>query len=786
MNKKKSFTTILFIYLVLPIFLIAIIVGTGVYLEIKTNLVNNEQENTLQIVVNESNYIESEINSAKKHIKNIANNENLIKNIEAGTTHDYLKNSNLSEEFDFISIFDKNGTIIHSDQSTDEELETKQETNNFAFRNYVKMALNGQEGFDIAVGRDTNQLGIFISFPIYSKNKELIGGMVGKFNIQQIQSQVHQNFQNKFDEFYITDELGVIVYSKDESKYLQTINKLNKQTEKKLKVDEKKYINLKSESLNDNVTLSKIIQYKEPVSNFIEVGDQNILNDIVKIEDYPIFLVTKKNPKDLQSEINKASLKIIVLFSLALISVILILFLIIKKTTKPLKNIIEAISEIKEGNYNFRLQKQSEDETSVLVEVFNSMVDKMNQKRILQESEIKEQNTQLEEQTKALVNVLEDVQNEKNKALTALLELKKFQLAVENSSDLITITDKEGMVVYVNNSVENMTGFTVEETLGRKAGTLWGKLMSDDFYNDLWNTIKLEKKTFKAKIDNHKKNGEKFVAEITITPLLDDSRDIQFFVSVQRDINKEEQIEKIKNEFISIASHQLRTPLSAIKWYLEMLKDQNSENKNDEPEIINNIEQSNERMITLVNSLLNISRIESGRMEIKPQITKLDELVNDVKEEFEIMAKEKNIKIDLQLDSKLQAISIDPKLIREVYKNLVSNAIKYSNPNTHIKIEVFKKDNFIESTIVDQGYGIPVEEKKKIFEKFYRAKNVVKLDVEGNGLGLYLTKAIVEASGGQIWFESTIGTGTTFFFTLPLSGSPQNQGQVSLDPEPIK
>lgn len=349
-------------------------------------------------------------------------------------------------------------------------------------------------------------------------------------------------------------------------------------------------------------------------------------------------------------------------------------------------------------------------------------------------------------------------------------ELRRFKLAVDSATDAILFTDIEGFVVYVNTALEKLTGFSAEEIIGKKAGTLWGKLMSNEYYENLWHTVKTQKHVFKGEIENHRKDGSHFVSDLNIIPLLDDQGEIQFFVSSQRDITHAKQVDQMKTEFISLASHQLRTPLTGMRWNIEMLLDGDAGDLNDQQhKLASLVYTSSNRLVNLVNDLLDISRIESGRLELDPQPTNLKKLIDEVVAELKPLLEKKHHRCATSIHEHLPEINIDPKLIRNVLLNLISNAIKYTPNDGLIEIYASRKADMVLISVSDNGYGIPEHEQDQVFDKFYRGDNIAKTDVEGTGLGMYLVKAIIERSHGEIWFESKQNQGTTFWFTLPIN-----------------
>ncbi len=245
----------------------------------------------------------------------------------------------------------------------------------------------------------------------------------------------------------------------------------------------------------------------------------------------------------------------------------------------------------------------------------------------------------------------------------------------------------------------------------------------------------------------------------------------------------DQEVSQMKTDFISFASHQLRTPLTVIKWNTEMLRNGDAgELTKEQKRHLTEIERGEKRMALLISSLLNISRLESGKIKVEPKSVDIVELISGVVAEISLFAKAKNCSI---VFSKPQQppplISIDAALFKQILANLLSNATHYSK-SEKCKIEVDFKEikGYYQIDVIDEGVGIPADAQDKIFTKFFRAENAVKADTEGTGLGLYITKLIVERGGGKIWFESTEGKGSAFHFTIPKSGMKKVAGEKEL------
>jgi PAS domain S-box-containing protein len=274
-------------------------------------------------------------------------------------------------------------------------------------------------------------------------------------------------------------------------------------------------------------------------------------------------------------------------------------------------------------------------------------------------------------------------------------------------------------------------------------------------------------KTISSRTLYQQKGGTLLPVYLTVSPIIYRGRPIGA-IEVFRDLTDEIESDKLKSDFISIASHQLRTPLSAINMYSMMLRDGLAGDLSEEQlAYIHTILTSVERMNVLIDTLLNITRIESGGIKPKPSSVRLDDLAREMLTEFMPAAQAKELSLVTEVPIEMPAIRTDGMLVKEVCANLLSNAIKYTPEGGAVAVKLTETSKEIHWTVTDTGYGIPENEQKNIFLKFFRAGNIVHKDVSGTGLGLYLIKNIAESLGGDLWFESTENVGSTFHFSLP-------------------
>lgn len=277
-----------------------------------------------------------------------------------------------------------------------------------------------------------------------------------------------------------------------------------------------------------------------------------------------------------------------------------------------------------------------------------------------------------------------------------------------------------------------------------------------------------------------RKDGTKFPVAITATPVVLNDKTIGVIV-VFRDITKEIELDLAKSEFISLASHQLKTPSSALKWNIELLTDGSQGPLNENQKLIlSDMHDISVQMIEVVESLLNVSRLELGTFIAEPVPISYREVVKEVLLESKEKISARNLKVEERYPEALPLIPADPGLAKIICENVISNAVKYTphNGTISIAIENQPESRSILITVKDSGYGIPEKQQSLIFTKMFRGDNV--RDIEGTGFGLYFVKSIVEFAGGKIWFKSKEGAGTTFYISLPIVGMRKKEGTSKL------
>jgi PAS domain S-box-containing protein len=373
----------------------------------------------------------------------------------------------------------------------------------------------------------------------------------------------------------------------------------------------------------------------------------------------------------------------------------------------------------------------------------------------------------------------------------------KEEAILASIDDGVVACDKDGRVLLFNRAAEILTGLSASEAIGQHYSRSLKFIRESDekASDDLIGSAMAQGRA--TAMASHtlliKKNGSKISVSDSIAPVRDSHKVLIGCVIVFRDTTQERKVDQAKTEFVSLASHQLRTPLTTVNWYSEMLLTGDVGPLNEKQrEYLNEIYKGSKRMGGLVNALLDVSRMEMGTFIVEPEPTDIPLLARSVVSELQPQLDQKSLQFIAKYADNLPIMNADPKLLRMVLQNLLANAVKYTPPKGQIKLELnlaTARGQIIPTQgpgsnilikVSDTGYGIPRANQDKIFTKLFRADNVRAKDTEGTGLGLYIVKGIVDQAGGQIWFESEENQGATFYVTLPLAGMKKKSGTKTL------
>jgi len=389
--------------------------------------------------------------------------------------------------------------------------------------------------------------------------------------------------------------------------------------------------------------------------------------------------------------------------------------------TSPISSLTDAIKEISNKNYKYRIHIDNKDEFGKLADAFNEMA------------------ARLEYFESSNLNKL---MFEKSRAESVINSLKDASIGL----------DKNNIVLFANKQALQLLNMRNEDIVGKKTNDICLR-------NDLFKFLLEDTTTAPFKIVVQ--NRENYFIKETLDLAQNES---QSKVIVVKNITSFKELDEAKTNFIATISHELKTPLAASDFSLKLLEDQRTGSlSNGQKELIENLKQDNRRMLKILSELLNMSQVEAGRIQLNIKQVSPETILNNAVNAIETNAKEKHITLKKHIGENLPLINVDEDKTTWVLNNFLTNGIKYSFESSTIEMSVYKKDNSIIFSVKDNGKGIPNEYQPKLFDRYFKVPGT---NEKGTGLGLAISKDFIEAQGGNIWVESELGKGSVFSFSI--------------------
>ena len=369
------------------------------------------------------------------------------------------------------------------------------------------------------------------------------------------------------------------------------------------------------------------------------------------------------------------------------------------------------------------------------------------------------------------------------------VERNELKSVIQGLQDALIVYDQDFKITYFNPAAERLFRLPAREVMGHEIKPQavekpLTRLLAQIIYPSLAPSLVIRTKPGEyPQIADLSFDDPELELQVATAPVADNRGRLLGFMKIARDRTREVTLIKSKEEFVAIASHQLRTPITELNWALETIAQDRTlqaETKN----LVDRTAQSAKELLSLVEDLLSISRIEEGRFGYALAETDIVAFVEKILEQTMPLAEEAGLKLYFDRPKeKLPPVIIDSSKLGMAMNNLIDNAIRYNVPNGQITVKVARaaEGPFLEISVKDTGIGLPAEEIDKLFHKFYRGTNALKFQTNGSGLGLYISRNIILAHGGRMWAESELNRGSTFTFTLPTDSSLVPTKEVALE-----
>ncbi|MGM0213464.1 cell wall metabolism sensor histidine kinase WalK [Enterococcus sp. AZ109] len=524
-----------------------------------------------------------------------------------------------------------------------------------------------------------------------------------------IQRLLENNRASDIQEMLVVDDKGIVLATNDVGRKDAIVGKKNEYND----IDDfsmKQYVALDDNNKRVYINIQPI---QSPTGDSAVIGALYVRSDI-------------------EQKYTEISNTAIIFFTASLIAGIIsmiVALLVARSITKPIEEMRQQAIKIAQGDYSDKVEIHGHDELSQLAETFNKLSDR-----------------------------IEDAQD------TMEAERNRLDSVLTHMTDGVIATDRRGKVITINEMAISLLDVKNEDAIGESILTL---LDLEEEYT----LRKLLEAQEELLLDRSKSDLEedRMILRADFAMIRRESGFISGLVVVLHDVTEQEKTAEERRQFVSNVSHELRTPLTSVRSYLEALDEGAWQDEEVAPGFIQVTLGETDRMIRMINDLLNLSRMDSGNQQMDLEFVNFNELVDYVLDRFDMMVtnQEKKYTIVRDFTERDLWVEIDTDKIMQVIDNIMNNAIKYSPDGGKITVHLLETHNNVVLSITDEGLGIPKKDLDKVFERFYRVDRARARKQGGTGLGLAISKEVIKAHKGYIWVESVEGKGSTFSFSLP-------------------
>ena len=651
--------------------------------------------------------------------------------------------------------------------------------------------LKGKEGLyikDAYIFEETGVLSMSVSVPAYDvESGKFLGVLTKRFSVEKLNDILKEdNTVSETGESYLLNKEMVMI---TQSRFLDDVV-LKQRVET---INSENCLSMVQVSKEDGVVPAiKLHETSHKnIDTFLSYWGEGVLGTHVSIPEMDWCLIAEISEAEVFEPLNKLVFVFLGIVLLMSLMVILISNFIGNIISKPIEELRRGVEIVESGDLNYIVGTKRNDEIGHLSRAFDRMTSALKGGRKEVERKVEKQtediiSTQkdLEDQRIALLNVLEDVQEEKDIVSS---EKDKSETILNSIGDGVMVIDRDFKITVFNEEASEITGYSKTEAVGKQYTDIFNVINEKTQKPDIKfvkKTLTSGKKQYMAELALLKrKDGSDLPVADSSAPIKDEKGNVVGVVIVFRDVTHSRKVEKMRTEFVSVASHQLRTPLTGIQWVVERLLKVSKSLPKEEREYIKDVYFSSKRLSRLVDDLLNVSRVEEGRFLIKmEEVDVVKTIKNYIIEAGPLIAKRK-VKVVFKKHPKEAFVLADRNAVQNIVQSVISNAIEYTTDKAEVVVGLEKKDKSIVISVKDNGIGIPKEDQADIFDKFKRGANAQAVKTDGTGLGLYLTQKITQMLGGKIWFKSKENEGTEFFIELlnkskALSSSGSNAKKV--------